>query len=887
MLFADLVLRHCAMVHSPDSHHSLAPHDKRYTIHSDPEGEPDTNLAVGNRQGSMLPGIATDSEVESGEIVERPEAATGESLAPTEGCDALCEHQGDGVTTERGSKEKEDGGGLVQANENAVESGSGKEPLLSQDPNIDSLSPVNEPGLSESSLDCAPQKDSTEVAQKRGGNHKKEHSHHRSHRASKKRSRDGFLEESKQRATRHRRHRSRSRCRDADRGRSLSANGLRRRTLRRHPSKSRSRDRAGRDREHRRRSRSADREMPRKERDRRRSRKRSRSRSLSHDRSLRVRRKSRERSRDRRSRDRCQDRRSRHRRRSPEEADRHRRRRRRSGDGRSKRRRSAQRKRRDSDTEVEDEEYEARVVAALERTEEDEDRLIEERRRRRQEILNKHRQQQLPQEEPQRDATAMQLSNTPQVADFPSEERMLGALSEDNSNSFGPATPPPDALPLLPELGIVAPEAPVDQSLEASQDKSSGEAADTTQIVENPGTGSDAGASEDIFCDAPVDRAGPTLDEAVRKAAAQKGLADAYDDPEGYYQFQFGEIVGQRYEVFASKGKGVFSTVIRAWDKSRRNAEGKHPEVAIKILRSNDVMKKSGKTEEQILKKLSNTDPDNKHHCIRLISSFEYRGHLCLVCEPLEMNLRELVAKFGRNVGLNINAVGHYTAQLLDALRHLKNNQILHADIKPDNILVNDKFSKVKICDFGSAMSHGEVEETPYLVSRFYRAPEVILGLRYDYAMDLWAVGCVIFEVFTGKILFPGKTNNEMLKLMMEVKGAFPKKKLKKGKFCSEHFENDPNMSFAQMDEDPVTKKPIKRLIVNPTVKRDFKSMLLKSCGDSDRELVLLLADLLEKMMVLDPEQRIDLEKARRHPFLRKILQKSSAGRGNKKEVVN
>ena len=62
--------------------------------------------------------------------------------------------------------------------------------------------------------------------------------------------------------------------------------------------------------------------------------------------------------------------------------------------------------------------------------------------------------------------------------------------------------------------------------------------------------------------------------------------------------------------------------------------------------------------------------------------------------------------------------------------------------------------------------------------------------------------------------------------------------------------------------------------------------MLLKSYGKLDWELVLLLADLLEKMMMLDLEQRIDLENARRHPFLRKILQKNSVARGAKKEVV-
>lgn len=100
------------------------------------------------------------------------------------------------------------------------------------------------------------------------------------------------------------------------------------------------------------------------------------------------------------------------------------------------------------------------------------------------------------------------------------------------------------------------------------------------------------------------------------------------------------------------------------------------------------------------------------------------------------MNLRELTNKYGRNVGLNVTAVGVYAAQLLIALRHLKRCRVLHADVKPDNILVNARRTKVKVCDFGSAMFAGENERTPYLVSRFYRAPEVILGLAYGERME-------------------------------------------------------------------------------------------------------------------------------------------------------
>lgn len=74
--------------------------------------------------------------------------------------------------------------------------------------------------------------------------------------------------------------------------------------------------------------------------------------------------------------------------------------------------------------------------------------------------------------------------------------------------------------------------------------------------------------------------------------------------------------------------------------------------------------------------------------------------------------------------------------------------------------------------------------------------------------MDMWSVGCVLYELFTGKILFPGRTNNEMLKLMMDVKGPFPKKMLKKGVFVDKHFEGDAQ-SFSLVEEDPVTKQPV------------------------------------------------------------------------------
>ena len=93
------------------------------------------------------------------------------------------------------------------------------------------------------------------------------------------------------------------------------------------------------------------------------------------------------------------------------------------------------------------------------------------------------------------------------------------------------------------------------------------------------------------------------------------------------------------------------------------------------------------------------------------------------------MNLREVLKKYGKNVGLHITAVRSYARQLFRALRLLKKCSILHADIKPDNILVNESKLVLKLCDFGSASYASDCDITEYLVSRFYRAPEISMKI--------------------------------------------------------------------------------------------------------------------------------------------------------------
>lgn len=168
------------------------------------------------------------------------------------------------------------------------------------------------------------------------------------------------------------------------------------------------------------------------------------------------------------------------------------------------------------------------------------------------------------------------------------------------------------------------------------------------------------------------------------------------------------------------------------------------------------------------------------------------------------INLRDVLKKSGiRDVGISLNAVRAYAYQMFLGLSLLRKCNILHADLKPDNVLVNDTQTMLKICDLGSASDASENDITQYLVSRFYRAPEIILGMNYDFAIDMWSVGCTLYELYTGKILFTGRTNNQMLRSMMECRGRFSTKLLRKGQFTGLHFDDMGN--FRSVETDSVT----------------------------------------------------------------------------------
>ena len=375
---------------------------------------------------------------------------------------------------------------------------------------------------------------------------------------------------------------------------------------------------------------------------------------------------------------------------------------------------------------------------------------------------------------------------------------------------------------------------------------------------------------DDIF--APLVQKTSKASETQPKApqTLDAGMLDNWDDPEGYYNTILGELIGQRYQVQQNLGRGMFSSVIRALDKQTTKV------VAIKIIRNNDTMRKAGIKEIDILKDLNNTDPEDKKHVIRMLTSFDHKSHLCMVFENLSLNLRETLKKFGRDVGINLKAIRAYSQQLFLGLSHLRKCGILHADLKPDNILINEARSTLKICDLGSASTITENPTAPYLVSRFYRAPEIILGIPYDYAIDVWSIGCTLFELYTGKILFTGRNNNGMLRSIMECRGRFPQKLLRRGTLTYLYF--DEHLNFVGTELDKLTGREVVKVVeVKAKPVRDLRSRIMpsvaggktgKRISEEERREAESFLELLERCLDLRPDRRITPTEALRSGFV-------------------
>lgn len=326
-----------------------------------------------------------------------------------------------------------------------------------------------------------------------------------------------------------------------------------------------------------------------------------------------------------------------------------------------------------------------------------------------------------------------------------------------------------------------------------------------------------------------------------------------FDDSRGDYLFKIGDHIAYRYEILGMLGKGNFGQVLLCLDHKRNE------NVAVKIVRNKKRFTRQAAVEIKVLKALNDNDLDGKNCVAKLKTYFNFRNHACLVFNQMEMNLFELLEK-NNFQGFSINLIKRFAVQILSCLESARKLGIIHCDLKPENImLVNKDSTAIKVIDFGTSCYENEKIYT-YIQSRFYRAPEIILGIPYTCAIDMWSLGCIICEFFTGFPLFTGDSESQQLSFIIEVLGHPPKSIISQSSKINSFFNNQGNLLHTE----------------NPD---DLKNSNIRPIDQILQEAPNELKDFIKKCLDWDPSARLTPKMALKHPFVfkpKKSKKKSS-----------
>lgn len=274
--------------------------------------------------------------------------------------------------------------------------------------------------------------------------------------------------------------------------------------------------------------------------------------------------------------------------------------------------------------------------------------------------------------------------------------------------------------------------------------------------------------------------------------STRKGRTEEWDDDNHDYRIRPGERWMDRYEIDSLIGKGSFGQVVKAYDLECREW------VAIKIIKNKRAFYQQALIEKRLLELLNGKDREGKYYVVQLKRTFMFRSHLCLVFELLSYNLYELLRNTNFR-GVSLNLTRKFAQQLCTALLFLSTPDvnIIHCDLKPENILLcNPKRSAIRIVDFGSSCQVGH-RMFQYIQSRFYRSPEVLLGIPYDLAIDVWSLGCILVEMHTGEPLFSGKDEVDQMSKIVEVLGIPPSHIIEKATRRDRFFERGPGGTWS------------------------------------------------------------------------------------------
>ncbi|XP_010794793.1 homeodomain-interacting protein kinase 3 isoform X4 [Notothenia coriiceps] len=329
------------------------------------------------------------------------------------------------------------------------------------------------------------------------------------------------------------------------------------------------------------------------------------------------------------------------------------------------------------------------------------------------------------------------------------------------------------------------------------------------------------------------------------------------------------------YEVLDFLGRGTFGQVVKCWKR------GTGEVVAVKILKNHPSYARQGQIEVGILARLSGENAD-EHNLVRAFECFQHRSHTCLVFEMLEQNLYDFL-KQNKFSPLPLKVIRPVLQQVATALKKLKSMGLIHADLKPENIMLVDPVRqpyRVKVIDFGSASHVSKAVCSTYLQSRYYRAPEIILGLPFSEAIDMWSLGCVVAELFLGWPLYPGALEYDQMRYISQTQGLPGEHLLNVGTKTSRFFCRESDSTYAARrlkstdeheTETGMKSKEARKYIfsclddiahVNLVMNLEGSDLLVEKADR--REFV----GLLKKMLLIDAEERISPAEALSHPFV-------------------
>ncbi|KAK1394171.1 Mitogen-activated protein kinase [Heracleum sosnowskyi] len=280
-------------------------------------------------------------------------------------------------------------------------------------------------------------------------------------------------------------------------------------------------------------------------------------------------------------------------------------------------------------------------------------------------------------------------------------------------------------------------------------------------------------------------------------------------------------------------GRGAYGIVCCATDSETKE------EVAIKKIGNAFENRIDAKRTLREIKLLCHMDHDNVIKIKDIIRPPEKENFVdvYIAYELMDTDLHQIIRS---TQALTEDHCQCFLYQLLRGLKYIHSANVLHRDLKPSNLLLNSNCD-LKICDFGLARTTSETDfMTEYVVTRWYRAPELLLNCsEYTAAIDIWSVGCILMEIIKREPLFPGKDYVQQLALITELLGS----------------PEESDLGFLRSDN---ARKYVKQLRHIP--KKPF--------AEKFPNVSPLAIDLAEQMLVFDPSKRITVEEALNHPFL-------------------